>query len=467
MAQLKIKVRRNPSTLGLTEVDLRKLHEQISDMTIEVVPADSIKTNPRNAKRHPEQQILLIAENMRKLGVYDPILIDENNMIIGGHARMAAAKLLKLATVPSIRLPNLSAQEKRAVALADNKLAELGTWDPGMLSLELKELTADTAELAFDYSITGFDTVEIDRILGDDASLDRPDPADAPPWPAAADMPVTNAGDLWVCGNHHLYCGGPLESASYRALLGGVAAHMVFTDPLHNAHLAGRASRRANVGEPAMGSGDPSSEEFIEFLQTACAHIAANVVDGAVIYLCMDWWHHDDLSAATRRYFGKPKDMVVWVKTNSGRGAFYRSQHEHIAVYVAGTAAPTNNFRLGQRGRYRANVWNYPGFNTFERDQDSDLSGTEKPVALIVDALRDCSRRGETVLDPFGGSGTTMMAAERTGRLGRLIEIDPIYCDVIVRRWQKISGKSARLAESKETFSQIEARRRHADGGEE
>ena len=162
MAQLKIKVRRNPSTLGLTEADLRKLHEQISDMTIEVVPADSIKTNPRNAKRHPEQQILLIAENMRKLGVYDPILIDENNMIIGGHARMAAAKLLKLATVPSIRLPNLSAQEKRAVALADNKLAELGTWNPGMLSLELKELTADTAELAFDYSITGFDTVEIE-----------------------------------------------------------------------------------------------------------------------------------------------------------------------------------------------------------------------------------------------------------------------------------------------------------------
>jgi DNA modification methylase len=242
---------------------------------------------------------------------------------------------------------------------------------------------------------------------------------------------------------------------------------MAFTDPVRNVHLAGYASRRANVGGSAMELGVPSSEEFIEFLQTTSAHIAANVVDGALIYLCTDWWHLDDLSAATRRYFGKPKDMVVWVKTNSGRGMFYRSQHEHIAVYVAGTAAPNNNFRLGQRGQYRANVWNYPGFNTFETDQASALSGTEKPVALIVDALRDCSRRGETVLDPFGGSGTTMMAAERTGRLGRLIEIDPSYCDVIVRRWQKISDKTAHLAGSKETFSQVEARRRHADGGQE
>jgi hypothetical protein len=175
-------------------------------------------------------------------------------------------------------------------------------------------------------------------------------------------------------------------------------------------------------------SGELSSEEFVEFLQTISSHIAANVANGAVVYICMDWRHLDELSAATRRYFGKPKNMIVWVKTNGGQGSFYRSQHEHIAVYVAGTAAPTNNFRLGERGRYRTNVWSYAGFNSFGRDRATALSvhPTMKPVALVADALRDCSKRGEIVLDPFGGSGTTMIAAERSGRAARLIEIDPI-----------------------------------------
>jgi hypothetical protein len=188
-------VRRNPSATKLTEAEARKL--LIAAMAVELVAIDAVKPNPRNAKQHPEQQVLLIAENIRKFGVNHPLLIDENNVLIGGHARLAAAELLKLPTVPAIRLSNLSAQEKRAVALADNKLSELGTWDTEMLSLELKELTADTGELTFDYTITGFDTAEIDQMLG--GELGKPDPADEVPAPADTGASVVKPGDLWVC----------------------------------------------------------------------------------------------------------------------------------------------------------------------------------------------------------------------------------------------------------------------------
>ena len=458
--------RRNPSVTKLSDVESRKLLEQITATAIELVAIDAVKRNPRNAKQHPEQQVLLIAENIRKFGVNHPLLVDENNVLIGGHARLAAAELLKLPAMPAIRLSNLSAQEKRAVALADNKLSELGTWDTEMLSLELKELTTDIGELTFDYTITGFDTAEIDQLLGGDPSLSKPDPADEVPAPADTGASVTKPGDLWVCGQHRLYCGDALDPASYRVLLRGDPADIVFTDPPYNVRVAGHVSQRTDAREFAMASGELSSEEFVDFLQTISGHIAANVENGAVVYICMDWRHLDELSAATRRYFGKPKNMIVWVKTNGGQGSFYRSQHEHIAVYVAGMAAPTNNFRLGERGRYRTNVWSYAGFNSFGRDRATALSvhPTMKPVALVADALRDCSKRGEIVLDPFGGSGTTMIAAERCGRAARLIEIDPIYCDVIIRRWQTLSGKTAVLSESDETWAEVEARCRPADG---
>ena len=334
------------------------------------------------------------------------------------------------------------------------------------MSLELKDLTADIGELIFDFTLTDFDTAEIEQLPGGDPSLGKPDPADEIPSPADTGASVTKPGDLWVCGQHRLYCGDALDPASYRVLLRGDPADIVFTDPPYNVRVAGHVSQRADAREFAMASGELSSDEFVDFLQTISGHIAANVENGAVVYICMDWRHLDELSAATRRYFGKPKNMIVWVKTNGGQGSFYRSQHEHIAVYVAGTATPTNNFRLGERGRYRTNVWSYAGFNSFGRDRATALSvhPTMKPVALVADALRDCSKRGEIVLDPFGGSGTTMIAAERCGRAARLIEIDPIYCDVIIRRWQTLSGKTAVLSESDETWAEVEGTRRPVDG---
>jgi hypothetical protein len=448
-----IAVRRNPSAAGLTEAEARQLHAQISGMAIERVPTESVKSNPRNAKQHPEQQVALIAENIRKFGVNHPILIDENDMIIGGHARIAAARRLKLKEIPAIRLTNLSPQEKRAVALGDNKLAELGSWNSEMLRLELKELTADTPELKFDYTITGFDTREIDHILADEPSVARPDPADQA-LAADTEAAVTQSGDLWVCGDHRLYCGSGLDGSSYRTLLAGTSADLVFADPLYNVPVVGGAS----------AAGHPTSEEFIELLQTMSDHIANNVVAGAVIFIAVPWWRLDALPVTARRYLGDPKDMVVWVTANTGPGSLYRSQHQHIAVYVAGGASAATNFRLGERGRYRSNVWNYPAYTGSARDRHGGLrvGPTVKPVALLVDALRDCSKRGQVVLDPFAGFGTTLFAAERTGRRARLIEIDPACCDVIVRRWQAHSGKTAQLAESNELFSEVEGRRLRA-----
>ena len=452
--------KKNPFATELIQA-AAQVTKQISSLAIELVSVESLKSNPKNAKQHPDSQIRLLAENYRMFGVTAPAVIDENNMIIAGHARFAAARLLNLELFPTIRLKHLTAQQKRAVALADNKLAELGTWNFEILSSELKELTASASELNFDYSIIGFDTVEIDQLLGGDVSLDKPDPADEAPAPTLDESPVTKTGDLWICGQHRFYCGNALDFSTYQPLLRGEVAQIVFTDPPYNVPNAGHVSKRVEVREFAMAAGELTSEEFVDFLRTACGRIADYVADGSVIYICMDWRHLEELSVATRHFFGKPKNMVVWVKTNGGQGTFYRSQHEHIVVYVAGKKSPTNNFKLGERGRYRTNVWRYPGSNTFSRDRDSILKAhpTVKPVALVVDALRDCSKRGDVVLDPFGGSGTTMIAAERTGRVARLIEIDPIYCDVILRRWQTLTGKHAHLAESNETFAQADSRR--------
>jgi hypothetical protein len=457
-------VRKN---LRLSDADARALQEKISRTAIELVDIHSIKSNPRNAKEHPEYQIALLAENIRRFGVTQPIVIDETHTILAGHARIAAARRLGLKEVPVNRLSNLSPQEKRGLALGDNKLAELGHWNLELLRSELKELTIDTPDLTFDYSITGFDTVEIDEILGDDRSETRPDPADEMSPLVEPEAVVTEQGDLWVCGDHHVYCGGVLEASSYRAVLGGETADLVFADPMHSVPVAAQTARRGEGRDLPTSAGDPTPEESIEFLQTIAANIAANVSPGAVIYFCVDWWLLGELAAATRPSFGAPKDMVIWDKSDAARGTFYGSQHEHIAVYVAGSTVPTPNVGLGARSRYRSNVWSYPGVKTPGRNRltGASFSATLKPVALLVDALRDCSKRGQIVLDPCAGVGTMMIAAERTGRRARLIEIDPAYCDRIVRHWQTLTGKQARLAESEQTFAELEARRLGASGG--
>ncbi len=447
---------------ALSDAETHTLKEWLSRTAIELVSVAELVPYAKNVKDHPQHQVELVAESIRKFGFNQPILIDSGNVIIAGHARLEAAKLLKLTAVPAIRLAHLNEPQKRALRIADNKLAELGSWHIDHLTQELRDLTSPDLELDFDVLTLGFETVEIDQLLEENRKDNRPDPADELPEIAPDAPATTETGDIWVCDDHQLYCGDAQRTSSYEALLlGRTPAQLVFTDPPYNVPNQGHVTKRTSVREFVDASGELTPAEYSDFLGRTATCIRNHVAPGAVIYMCMDWRHSDELSFGTRNILGRPKNMIVWVKTNAGLGTFYRSQHELIYVYVIDGGRAINNFKLGARGRHRTNVWRYPGMNSFGRQRDTllGLHPTVKPVALVSDALLDCSNRNDIVLDPFAGSGTTMIAAERIGRKARLIEIDPLYCDVIVGRWQHFSGKAARLASSNETFAEVGVRR--------
>ena len=423
-----------------------RLNQTIQATKIEISPITSLKPNPRNAKKHSDRQISLLAENYDTFGFTQPILIDEDSMIICGHARYYAALRRSLSHLPALRLSHLSSAEKRALALADNKLAELGEWDINILSEELEFIFNSETDLSFDPRLIGFETVEVDELLQDDSDAGRADPADQVDPPDVL-FATTAGGDLWTCDEHRLVCGSALLEDDYRLLMRGESADTVFTDSPYNVPNTGHVTGRAGVREFEMANGEMTSDQFTGFLRTSVDSIANCVKAGAVLYFCMDWRHLLELRSAADPVFGALKNMIVWVKSNAGMGSFYRSQHELVLVYAAPGGKPINNFGLGATGRHRTNVWRYPGCNSFGRGRDEALAmhPTVKPVAMVADALMDCSHRGGIVLDPFGGSGTTMIAAERTGRRARLIELDPLYCDLIVQRWQTFSKKTARL----------------------
>jgi DNA modification methylase len=421
-----------------------------------------LKSAPGNARTHSKKQIRQIAESIRRFGFTNPVLIDDGHQILAGHGRVAAAQSLGMTEVPCVRLDGMSDTEKRAYVLADNKLALNAGWDVEMLAIELQDLV----NLDFDLAITGFDVPEVDMLLSQatEASTkptgledDHPEP------PTVADV-VTRPGDLWLLGRHAVLCGDAKDPAAIEVLMAGQRADMVFTDPPYNVPIDGHVSGlgRTRHREFAEASGEMSSEAFTTFLEATLGAAAAACRDGAIVYVCMDWRHLGEVIAAGHTVFSELKNICVWAKTNGGMGTFYRSQHEMVLVWKVGAAPHTNTFGLGDKGRYRTNVWNYAGVNTFksERMEELALHPTVKPVAMVADAIRDVSNRGELVLDTFGGSGTTLISAEKTGRRARLMELDPAYCDVIVRRWQKLTGKSATLASSGTTFETMDEERR-------
>lgn len=407
----------------------------------------------QNARTHSDKQICQIAASIRQFGFVNPILVGVDNMIIAGHGRLAAAKLAKMRDVPTVRLDHLSDAERRALVIADNRLAELAGWDTDTLQVELLEL--DALDLDFDLEITGFETAELDNFLSppdpnDDGDDEIPPTDDGPP--------VTRLGDIWVIGEHRLICGDAMKADVLEALMGKCQADMVFTDPPYNVpidkHVCG--SGKIKHREFAMGAGEMSQGEFTAFLEATLSLAAKHAKDGSIHFVCMDWRHMGELMTAGRQVYSEFKNLVVWAKTNAGMGSFYRSQHELVFVFKKGKAAHTNTFGLGDTGRHRSNVWSYPGVNAFGRGQrDLALHPTVKPVALIADAIKDVTRRGEIVLDIFGGSGSTLIAAERTRRLARLIEIDTAYCDVIIQRALKICGLDARLEATGQTFEEV------------
>jgi DNA modification methylase len=411
----------------------------------------------QNARTHSGKQIAQIAASIRQFGFVNPILVGADNMIIAGHGRLAAAQLVEMREVPTVRLDHLSEAERRALVIADNRLAELAGWDTDTLKVELGELAA--LDLDFELEITGFETAELDNLLspadpGEDSDDDIPPANDGPA--------VTRAGDTWLLGEHRLICGDAMKAEVLAALMGNEQADMVFTDPPYNVpidkHVCG--SGKIKHREFAMGAGEMSQGEFTAFLETALSLAAKHTKDGSIHFVCMDWRHMGELTVAGRQVYSEFKNLVVWAKTNAGMGSFYRSQHELVFVFKKGKAAHTNTFGLGDTGRYRSNVWTYPGVNAFGRGQkDLALHPTVKPFALIADAIKDVTKRGEIVLDVFGGSGSTLIAAERTRRRARLVEIDPAYCDVIIRRAQKTCELEARLEATGQAFEAAAAER--------
>lgn len=426
-------------------------------LKIEYQPVDALLPYLGNARTHSDKQISQIAASIRQFGFVSPVLVGDKNTIIAGHGRLAAAKQAGLTEVPTVALSHLSDAERKALVIADNRLAELAGWDQELLRVELRGLAE--LDLDFELEITGFETAELDAHLSDPVQASDPDD-EVRELDRGAN--VTRLGDVWQIGAHRLICGDARDPDVLNALVGDERADLVFTDPPYNVRIDGHVCGSGAVKhrEFAMASGEMSSAEFQDFLRQALQAAAKVSRDGAIHFVCMDWRHLEELIAAGRDVYSELKNLIAWVKTNAGMGSFYRSQHELILVFKVGKAAHTNTFGLGDRGRYRTNVWTYPGVNSFGASQiDLALHPTVKPVALIADAIKDVSRRSEIVLDIFGGSGSTLIAAERTGRRARLVEIDPFYCDVIVRRAGDRLGLSAELAATEQSFEEVAAER--------
>ncbi|MDT3683728.1 MAG: site-specific DNA-methyltransferase [Pseudorhodoplanes sp.] len=425
-------------------------------LNVEYRRIEELKPSPHNARTHSRKQIKQVARSIKQFGFTNPVLIDDTGRIISGHCRVEAAKLLGLQEVPTVKLSYLSKAQVRAYMIADNKLAENAGWDKSILVLEFQELI----ELGFDVEFTGFSMAEIDLTLGEigESALSAENTVVEQEVGA---LPIINPGDLWQLGVHRLLHGDALDPRSYEQLLRGEKASAVFADPPYNVKIDGHVSGlgKTRHREFAMASGEMSEAEFTGFLTSLFKNLVQNSKDGSIHFICMDWRHLQEALAAGNATYDELKNLCVWNKNNGGMGSLYRSKHELVFVYKHGQAPHLNNVELGKHGRSRFNVWDYPGVNTFRPGRDEAVSAhpTVKPVALVADAILDVTRRKDIVLDPCGGSGTTLIAADRTGRHARLIEIDPLYCDAIVRRWQKATGKQAIHAETGRTFDDIAA----------
>lgn len=424
--------------------------------------------DPLNARQHSKRQIRQIAESIKAFGFNVPVLINREGKIIAGHGRLEACKLLGWTEVPTISLEHLTPEQSRAFAIADNRLTDNSLWDDRLLGQALKELT--TLDLDFSIEATGFSVTEIDlRIEGLETSPDE-DPGDATPPPVTRTA-ISILGDLWILGEHRVLCGSALESADYANLLGIEQASMIFTDPPYSVPIAGHVSGLGKIQhrEFVMGSGEMTSAEFEAFLTTSFELMARHSNNGSIHFVFMDFRHMREILGAGMSAYSELKNLCVWAKTNGGMGSLYRSQHELVFVFKSGTAPHTNNVELGRNGRHRTNVWTYPGASNFGRGTDEGnllaLHPTPKPVQLVADAILDCSRRREIILDPFLGSGSTLVAAERTGRRCFGLELDPLYVDTIIRRWERHTGDQARLEGDGRTFAHVVAERTEASHG--
>jgi DNA modification methylase len=340
---------------------------------------------------------------------------------------------MSMTSVPCLRVDHLSPAEKRAYVLADNKLALNAGWDEELLALELKELME--ADIEFDVGIIGFSIAEVDQLVEGLAHEEARDPTDDRLPDPSEVTARCRPGDIWRLGPHRLVCGDSLDPAVVSALMDAEKAEMVFTDPPYNVAIDGNVSGLGTIRhrEFAMASGEMTRDQFTAFLSAAFVNLVAHSLDGSIHFVCMDWRHMGEMLEAGHSSYVELKNLIIWVKDNGGIGSFYRSRHELIFAFKYGTAPHLNSFELGQHGRYRTNVWEYRGVNTLKPGRLDELAihPTVKPVAMIADAIL------------FGGSGSTLIAAHKTGRRARLCELDPVYCDRILQRWEVFAKEDA------------------------
>jgi DNA modification methylase len=426
---------------------------------VNYLPIAQLVLNPRNPRFHSPRQIRQIARSIEAFGFNVPVLIDSKREVIAGHGRVMACRLLGRTEVPTISVQHLSAAQTKAFMIADNRLTENSVWDDRLLAEQLKELSV--LDLGFSLEATGFEMGEIDlRIEGLNSPSEADEADDLSELPAGP--PVTHVGDLWFLGEHRVFCGSALDAQAYAALMGAERADLVFTDPPYNVPIAGNVSGLGAIRhrEFEMASGEMSEAEFTTFLTQALSLLARYSARGSLHFVCMDWRHMEELLVAGRAAYTELKNLCVWAKDNGGMGSLYRSQHELVFVFKNGDDAHRNNVMLGMHGRNRCNVWHYPSARSFSRsgDEGNLLAShpTVKPVALVADAIMDASARRSIVLDGFLGSGTTVIAAERTGRRCFGLELDPLYVDTVVRRWQTFTRNDARHASTGRSFAETE-----------
>jgi len=430
--------------------------ERAGARQIEMVPLKSLKKSKRNARTHSKKQIDQIANSILQFGFIIPIVVDSRNRIIAGHGRAEAAESIGLKTVPVIRVTNLSETELRAYMLADNQIAQNAGWDRELLAVELNDLQIALPEIGLDLSITGFGPDDVDCIISDftDSQSNLTEEI-----PEVEQIATAQSGDLFILGKHRLMVGDARDIGDYSQLMGSETAEMAFLDPPYNVRVQGHVGGRGRIEhrEFMQASGEMTSSQYSQFLKDALSTCARFIIDGGIVYVCMDWRHCREVQEAGAPVFSELKNICVWTKSNAGQGSFYRNAHEFIFVFKNGNAPHINNFGLGQNGRNRSNVWSYAGVNSFRagRMDELEMHPTVKPVAMIADAMKDCSRRAAIVLDSFAGSGSTIMAAEQVGRRAYCMEIDPLYVDVAIRRWQRATRKDAILLSTGQTFDEL------------
>jgi DNA modification methylase len=422
-----------------------------------MTPVSWLKPAPQNARRHSGSQIKQIVASFDEFGIINPVIVDEANIILAGHGRLEAAKAAGVTHLPVVRVTGLSEGQKRAYRVADNRIAEQAEWDFSILADELKALSSPEFEI--DVTVTGFEMGAIDVMVGKQTAATIDDEADQQPVQDPDRPPVSKPGDIWTLGRHRLLCGDMRDIGQLERLLESNPADLVFTDPPYNVPINRFVCGLGSVShdEFAMASGEMSPAEFRNFLKQVTTNLCDATRDGSIHFICMDWRHLHDLLLAGSEAYSELKAICVWNKTNGGMGSLYRSKHELIVVYKHGDAPHINNVGLGKHGRNRTTVWDYPGVNSFGAERDNlAIHPTVKPVKMVEDAIMDCSNRGDAVLDAFCGSGTTLIAAERVGRRGFGLEIDPKYVDATLRRFRALTGEEPVRLDDGSMFKSLE-----------